>query len=260
MKRAVRNFLIITTLGLAVVYFKIKKDIPVPLIKAEPGLPVVLVHGFNSDYTAWDKFLTHFNEEEKKNIFTVDLQPSYEGINTLTEKLIEQLTLVKSTTGKDKLILIAHSMGGVVVRNYINKFYQDDIDTFISICSPFKGAKIVDFFYDIKDWLINLLYKFKSFNWIMDTLEKLAIADTPAANQLNPKSEFIESLQIPLNPNIKYLTFSGNLFNLGLTQFDGVVFDNETTLPEVQNINFPLNHWDIVEEYITVRSIRMVLY
>src|SRR5680860_1913656 len=55
--------------------------------------------------------------------------------------LKEKINLVKQITGRDKVDIIAHSMGGLVSRSYIEgDNYQNDIDQVIFLGTPHKRA------------------------------------------------------------------------------------------------------------------------
>jgi hypothetical protein len=55
---------------------------------------------------------------------------------TLKNKIAEVLT----STGADKVNIIAHSMGGLVAKTYMQMYGQDKIDTFIDIGTPHYGS------------------------------------------------------------------------------------------------------------------------
>jgi hypothetical protein len=57
--------------------------------------------------------------------------------STTIKCLIEE---VKRENEVDKIDVIAHSMGGLVVKDYVAKFGQDSIDKFIDIATPHLGA------------------------------------------------------------------------------------------------------------------------
>jgi len=65
---------------------------------------------------------------------------------TTLKCLIEE---VKRKTNSDKVDIVAHSMGGLVVKDYVAKFNQDFIDKFIDIATPHLGtplaAKILNY-------------------------------------------------------------------------------------------------------------------
>jgi len=57
-------------------------------------------------------------------------------VNTLKNKIEQVLT----TTGATKVNLIAHSMGGLVVKSYLQKFGTEKVNKFIDIATPQLGA------------------------------------------------------------------------------------------------------------------------
>ncbi len=56
--------------------------------------------------------------------------------NTLVNKIYE----VKDIAGSDKIDIIAHSMGGLVVKRYMNIFGTSSVETFIDIATPHFGS------------------------------------------------------------------------------------------------------------------------
>lgn len=65
-------------------------------------------------------------------------QPNAESAN---EYLIPAIEEAKAISGKNKVDIIAHSMGGLVAREYIQgPNYQDDVDELIMLGTPNEGA------------------------------------------------------------------------------------------------------------------------
>jgi pimeloyl-ACP methyl ester carboxylesterase len=62
--------------------------------------------------------------------------------NNFTANLLkEKIQLVKEITGKDKVDIIAHSMGGLVTRSYVEgSDYQNDIDQVVFLGTPHLGS------------------------------------------------------------------------------------------------------------------------
>lgn len=63
-----------------------------------------------------------------------------ENIDTYALRLRDLIRIVKERTNKPKVNIIAHSMGGLVARRYIQIFGEGDIDKLIMIASPNKGV------------------------------------------------------------------------------------------------------------------------
>ena len=62
-----------------------------------------------------------------------------ESIDTYALRLKDIMELVKERTGKPKVNIIAHSMGGLVARRYIQIFGAGDVDKLIMVATPNKG-------------------------------------------------------------------------------------------------------------------------
>lgn len=62
-----------------------------------------------------------------------------EHITSYSDRLNEIIELIKYRTGRNKVNIVAHSMGGLVAREYIRKYGEDNIDNLIMIGTPNKG-------------------------------------------------------------------------------------------------------------------------
>ncbi len=67
------------------------------------------------------------------------LQTKKDNLDTYAVRLNEIINLVKYKTNRGKVILITHSMGGLVARRYIQVFGEDSVDKLILITSPNNG-------------------------------------------------------------------------------------------------------------------------
>lgn len=54
-------------------------------------------------------------------------------------------------TKKDKVNIVAHSMGGLLTRAYLKKYPMENLNRVVMISTPNKGSEVADFF---KDWWI----------------------------------------------------------------------------------------------------------
>lgn len=78
--------------------------------------------------------------EEGKDLFTFPYE--WRDSNVLSANLLkDKLNQVKSICGCSKVDLVAHSMGGLVAREYIQSGqYQNDVDQLIFLGTPHKGS------------------------------------------------------------------------------------------------------------------------
>ncbi len=82
---------------------------------------------------------------EPENYIVV--QTKSESIDTYAVRLKELIDIIKYKTGRPRVVIIAHSMGGLVSRRYLQVFGSDDVDKLILVGTPNKGiiGEIADY-------------------------------------------------------------------------------------------------------------------
>ncbi len=83
--------------------------------------------------------LSYYYDVYDENGTIIDALSKSEHIETYSDRLKYMIDLIKYRTGKDKVNIIAHSMGGIVARKYIQKYGEDNIDKLIMIGTPNYG-------------------------------------------------------------------------------------------------------------------------
>jgi pimeloyl-ACP methyl ester carboxylesterase len=120
--------------------------------------PVVMVHGFSSSWDAWENYLGSdgylagvglsgyaVGDGQVPGIMnTGNLADPAQRTNTIAENaaiLGEYIQAVKLNTGAQRVDLIAHSMGGLISRYYIDRVMAErDIAQLIMLGSPMSGT------------------------------------------------------------------------------------------------------------------------
>ncbi|MFH1802934.1 MAG: alpha/beta hydrolase [archaeon] len=80
----------------------------------------------------------YFDSIRKEGELSI-LQTKKDNIDTYSIRLNSIVESVKKKTGKDKVVLVTHSMGGLVARRYIQIFGEDDVYKLIMVASPNQG-------------------------------------------------------------------------------------------------------------------------
>ncbi len=108
-----------------------------------------MVKGLNET----DYFLSLINELESKQYLQSDTlftfpydwrieitQSSMDSTTNSILSLAEKISEVKTQTGAEKVNIIAHSMGGLLVKKYLSAVGGDSVDKFIDVGTPHSGA------------------------------------------------------------------------------------------------------------------------
>jgi hypothetical protein len=90
---------------------------------------------------------SYFFEAYKTEKGEVINSSTSESIDTYAERLNKIIEIVKKRTGKDKVIIVSHSMGGLVTRDYLRLFGSNNVDKVILVTAPNHGVddKIRDY-------------------------------------------------------------------------------------------------------------------
>lgn len=106
------------------------------------GTPVLLVHGYFSNRGIWVRFRQRLVAVGIGPIYTVTLEPLMGSIDDMADRLAARIADVCRETGRRRLVLIAHSLGGLVTRAYLAREGDERIARFITLGSPHHGTRI----------------------------------------------------------------------------------------------------------------------
>lgn len=81
-------------------------------------------------------YIDIFDSEEGSFV----LESKGDNISVYADRLNEVVSNVKYITGKDKVIIVAHSMGGLVTRKYIQMYGEDSLDRVVLVAVPNHGV------------------------------------------------------------------------------------------------------------------------
>ncbi len=141
----------------------------------------------------------------------IAVQTKSENIDTYAIRLKDVIDTVKYKTGKQKVNIVAFSMGGLVTRRYIQIFNDDSVNKVILIGTPNKG--IVG---DVADYCSL-------------TGEELECKD------MKENSLFMNKLNRAPFPDVPIHNIMGTGCNMNGKQGDGTVLEENAMLEEAQN-------------------------
>ncbi len=100
--------------------------------------PVLLVHGYLHNASAWIYAMLRLRKAGFRSIYTINLYPPLRSIDSYADMVKARAKEIQAETGRDDLILVGHSMGGLAA----SKAGMDVSATHIvTLGSPLKGTK-----------------------------------------------------------------------------------------------------------------------
>lgn len=103
--------------------------------------PVLLIHGYGCSRAAW-WWLRRRLEARRWVVATINLEPIYTDIERYVEPLAQRTDEVLAATGASRLILVGHSMGGLVVRAYLRHHGADKVCRVVTLGTPYGGSEL----------------------------------------------------------------------------------------------------------------------
>ena len=103
--------------------------------------PVLLVHGYACSRAAW-WWLRRRLHAAGWTVATISLEPVYASIEAYVDPLARRIDAVLAETGAERLILVGHSMGGLVARAYLRRFGESRVAQLVTLGTPHQGSQI----------------------------------------------------------------------------------------------------------------------
>ena len=116
---------------------------PTPYMKARTApttRPVLLVHGLGGTKSSWS-LIAQTLSARGLTVDAITYAPLGTSVEQLADRLVAEVETILSRTGADKVNLVGHSLGGVVIAQAIADGRLDGlVDTVITLGSPFGGS------------------------------------------------------------------------------------------------------------------------
>lgn len=108
---------------------------------ARGAMPVLLVHGYACNRGIW-WWMRRRLQAQGHSVATLTLEPPWGDIDGFAAQLHERIEAVCAAAGVPRLVLVAHSMGGLVSRAYLARHGDARVAGLITIATPHTGTTL----------------------------------------------------------------------------------------------------------------------
>ena len=106
-------------------------------------VPVVLVHGFMCNGAVWWSVRRRLRKAGYPAHHALTLEPLFNDIDTYATQLAAYVERVRNQHGVDRVLLVAHSMGGLVARTYVERLGgAARVSGVLTLGSPHHGTAL----------------------------------------------------------------------------------------------------------------------
>ncbi len=111
--------------------------------KKPRGLPVLLIHGYgcNSGYWYW---MSQRLADARISHHAVNLEPVLTDIDNYVPIIARAVDTLLHDSGHAKIIIVAHSMGGLAARAYLRDYGNSRIAKVITLGTPHNGTSLAN--------------------------------------------------------------------------------------------------------------------
>jgi len=102
--------------------------------------PVILIHGVLVNDGMWLLFRRRLRRFGVGPVYTINYGPPLADVESFARQLSERIEAVCAATGAARVVLVGHSMGGLVARAYLRRFGAERVERLITIGTPHHGS------------------------------------------------------------------------------------------------------------------------
>lgn len=127
--------------------------------------PVLLAHGYGHNRSGWFPIERQLRRNGFTSVHTFNYNPLVHDVPEVAARLGQRVELLKAVTGADRVHVVGHSMGGIVLRWYVQELGGDQhVGTAITIASPHQGTLAAH------AWFGRTARQLQPGSWVIDRL------------------------------------------------------------------------------------------
>jgi triacylglycerol esterase/lipase EstA (alpha/beta hydrolase family) len=107
---------------------------------ARIDVPVLLLHGVLCNAGVWTRMSRFLRRCGIDGVYTLSYGPPLASIEAFADQLADKIERISKVTGARSVMVVTHSMGGLVVRAYIRKHGIARLASVLTIGAPHHGS------------------------------------------------------------------------------------------------------------------------
>jgi pimeloyl-ACP methyl ester carboxylesterase len=107
---------------------------------APAARPVLLVHGVLCNAGVWSAFARRLAARGVRPVYALSYGPTLASIETFADQLAAKIDAILAATGAAQVIVVSHSMGGLVTLAYCRRHGAAKLRRLIALGAPFHGS------------------------------------------------------------------------------------------------------------------------
>jgi len=147
---------------------------PAPSASAPPApggdaIPVLLVHGYGHNRSGWTFVTRHLRRAGLEHVYSWNYGPMARDLPVLACDLAHAIDTVRDETGTRRVHLVGHSLGGILIRYYVQLLGgEDSVETATTLATPHEGTLAAGL------GRTSLLRQLRPGSWVIQALHETA--------------------------------------------------------------------------------------
>ena len=138
LRMVVAEYLALLPSALRMIAYRLTTPVPPP---RKAVLPVVLVHGVFCNAGVWNDVLAACRQRGIAPVYPLSYGPPLASIERFAEQFAACVDEALAATGAARVAVVAHSMGGLVVRAYMARHGGSKLARVITLGTPYRGSR-----------------------------------------------------------------------------------------------------------------------
>lgn len=107
---------------------------------ASASCPVLLLHGIGCNAGVWSEMRAFLARQRVAPVYAMSYGPPFIPIPATAPQIAAKIAQIERDTGASQVVIVAHSMGGLVARSYVRAYGSAHVRRLVTIGTPYAGS------------------------------------------------------------------------------------------------------------------------